>query len=113
MDEEIDWAIVPGGRSLGCTSTEGTKDPTTLVVFGDSDFAANSFAAYSTNLDFFLNAVNFATEDFGLISIRPKPFAFRELVVTSEEFDFIRFSSWFLLPSAVGLASVLVWWRRR
>ena len=113
VGEEIAWKLVPGGRSLGCSSTEGTKDPTTLVVFGDSDFAANSFAAYSTNLDFFLNSVNFATEDFGLISIRPKPFAFRELVVTSEEFDFIRFSSWFLLPSAVGLASVLVWWRRR
>jgi len=111
--EEIDWTLVPGGRSLGCSSSEGTKTPTTMVVFGDSDFAANSFAAYSTNLDFFLNSVNFATEDFGLISIRPKPFAFRELVVTSQEFDFIRFSSWFLLPSAVGLASMLVWWRRR
>ena len=113
VGEEIDWTLVPGGRSLGCASPDGTKSPTTLVVFGDSDFAANSFAAYSTNLDFFLNSVNFATEDFGLISIRPKPFAFRELVVTSQEFDFIRFSSWFLLPSAVGLASVLVWWRRR
>tara|TARA_B100000809_G_scaffold221564_1_gene229938 strand:- start:1788 stop:3464 length:1677 start_codon:yes stop_codon:yes gene_type:complete len=110
---EIDATLVPGGRSLRCSTAEGTKDPTTLVIFGDSDFAANSFAAYSTNLDFFLNSVNFATEDFGLISIRPKPFAFRELVVTSQEFDFIRFSSWFLLPSAVGLASVLVWWRRR
>ena len=110
---EIDWRLVPGGRSLRCASSEGTKTPTTLVVFGDSDFAANSFAAYSTNLDFFLNSVNFATEDFGLISIRPKPFAFRELVVTSQEFDFIRFSSWFLLPSVIGLASVVVWWRRR
>jgi ABC-type uncharacterized transport system involved in gliding motility auxiliary subunit len=113
VDVEVDWTLVPGGRSLGCAGSEGTKTPTTLVVFGDSDFAANSFAAYSTNLDFFLNSVNFATEDFGLISIRPKPFAFRELVVTSQEFDFIRFSSWFLLPSAVGLTSVLVWWRRR
>ena len=113
VGEEVDWTLVPGGRSLGCAGSAGTKTPTTLVIFGDSDFAANSFAAYSTNLDFFLNSVNFATEDFGLISIRPKPFAFRELVLTSQEFDFIRFSSWFLLPSAVGLASVLVWWRRR
>ena len=110
---ESDATLVPGGRSRRCGTAEGIVDPTTLVIFGDSDFAANSFAAYSTNLDFFLNSVNFATEDFDLISIRPKPFAFRELVVTSQEFDFIRFSSWFLLPSAVGLASVLVWWRRR
>ena len=113
VEEEIDWAVVPDGRSRNCISTDGERPPTTLVVIGDSDFAANRYAAYSTNLDFFLNAVNYAAEDYDLISIRPKPFAFRELVVTSQEFDFIRFSSWFLLPAAVGLASVAVWWRRR
>ena len=57
--------------------------------------------------------MNYVAEDYDLISIRPKPFAFRELVVTSQEFDFIRFSSWFLLPAAIGLASIAVWWRRR
>ena len=113
VDEEIDTVIRVVGRSRECISEEGTRKPTTLVVFGDSDFAANRYAPYSTNLDFFLNTVNYVAEDYDLISIRPKPFAFRELVVTSQEFDFIRFSSWFLLPAAIGLASIAVWWRRR
>ena len=113
VDEEIDWVIAVQGRSRECISVDGNRKPTTIAVFGDSDFAANRYAAYSTNLDFFLNTVNYTAEDYDLISIRPKPFAFRELVVTKQEFDFIRFSSWFLLPAAVGLASVAVWWRRR
>lgn len=113
VEEEIDWVLQTVGRTRECVSEAGTRTPTTLVIFGDSDFAANRYAAYSTNLDFFLNIVNYTAEDYDLISIRPKPFAFRELVVTSQEFDFIRFSSWFLLPAAVGLASIAVWWRRR
>lgn len=113
VEEEIEWVLQTVGRTRECISEAGTRTPTTLVIFGDSDFAANRYAAYSTNLDFFLNIVNYTAEDYDLISIRPKPFAFRELVVTSQEFDFIRFSSWFLLPAAVGLASIAVWWRRR
>lgn len=113
VEEEIATVISVAGRSRECISEEGTRKPTTIAIFGDSDFAANRYSPYSTNLDFFLNAVNYVAEDYNLISIRPKPFAFRELVVTSQEFDFIRFSSWFLLPAAVGLASIAVWWRRR
>jgi ABC-type uncharacterized transport system involved in gliding motility auxiliary subunit len=113
VGEEIDTVLRVAGRSRECVSEEGTRGPTTLAIFGDSDFAGNRYAPYSTNLDFFLNAVNYVAEDYDLISIRPKPFAFRELVVTSQEFDFIRFSSWFLLPAAIGMASIAVWWRRR
>ena len=113
VGEEIDTVLRVAGRSRECVSEGGTRGPTTLAIFGDSDFAGNRYAPYSTNLDFFLNAVNYVAEDYDLISIRPKPFAFRELVVTSQEFDFIRFSSWFLLPAAIGMASIAVWWRRR
>ena len=113
VGEEIDTVLRVAGRSRECVSEGGTRGPTTLAIFGDSDFAGNRYSPYSTNLDFFLNAVNYVAEDYDLISIRPKPFAFRELVVTSQEFDFIRFSSWFLLPAAIGLASIAVWWRRR
>ena len=113
VGEEIDTVLRVAGRSRECVSEEGTRGPTTLAIFGDSDFAGNRYSPYSTNLDFFLNAVNYVAEDYDLISIRPKPFAFRELVVTSQEFDFIRFSSWFLLPAAIGMASIAVWWRRR
>lgn len=86
---------------------------TSIVVFGDSDFVSNKYYAAYTNADFFLNAVDWLAQDYDLISIRPKVVAFRELVLTRREFDFIRYSSLFLLPAAVAVIGALVWWRRR
>ena len=56
---------------------------------------------------------NWLTEDINLISIRPKALVFRELVLTKREFEFIRFSSWFLLPLGMALIAGVVWWQRR
>jgi len=86
---------------------------TRLVVIGDSDFASNRYYGAFTNADLFHNAINWLAEDYRLISIRPKVATFRQLVLTRREFDFIRFSSWFLLPAVVVVLAVLVWWRRR
>ena len=84
-----------------------------LVVFGDSDFARNKFFYSSDNADFLLNSVNWLAEDYDLISIRPKVVPFRELVVTTRERDFIKWSSWFLPPSLMFVLGAFVWWRRR
>ena len=112
--EEVEEQLVPSERGLRCLSPAGDeRTPTSIVVFGDSDFANNrNFYAY-TNADFLLNSVNWLAQDYDLISIRSKPFAFRELVLTTSEFNFIRYSSWFLLPAAVGILGILAWWRRR
>ena len=105
----------PPGFSEESNPLEASEEPaaTSIVVFGDSDFAANAYYSYSTNKDFLLNTVNWLARDYDLISIRPKAFAFRNLVVTSSEFDFIRYTSWFILPSVVALMGLAVWWRRR
>ncbi len=105
----------PEGFNVESNPLEARETPvaTSIVVFGDSDFAANAYYSYSTNKDFLLNAVNWLAQDFDLIAIRPKAFAFRNLVVTSSEFDFIRYTSWFILPSAVALMGLVIWWRRR
>jgi len=94
----------PGGVATSKTS---------LVVFGDSDFVTNRYFSAYSNSDFLLNSVNWLSEDYDLISIRPKPFAFRELVVTRRELNFMRYTSWFFLPSIVGFLALLAWWRRR
>ncbi len=86
---------------------------TRLVVFGDSDFPSNFFYSYNSNGDFMLNSVNWLTEDVSLISIRPKPIAFRQLFLTQRERDFIQWSSWLLIPGFITLLGVVVWWRRR
>ena len=98
-------ALLPG--------TSPTYEQASLVVIGDSDFAANRYFYAFSNSDLFLDSVNWLTEDYSLIQIRPKPLSFRELVLTTRERDFFRYSTWFLLPlTMLGLAGI-VWWRRR
>ena len=91
----------------------GEPDLTSIVAIGDSDFANNRFFTSLSNGDLFLNSLNWLAEDFELISIRPKPSPFRELVLTTREFDFIRWSSWLLMPLTVLALGGAVWWRRR
>jgi len=84
-----------------------------FVIFGDSDFAKNRFFFNKDNSDLFLNSVNWLTEDFKLISVRPKYSPARELVLNKSESDFIKWSSWLLPPSLMVLLGIAVWWRRR
>ena len=84
-----------------------------LVIFGDSDFARNRFFFSHDNADLLLNSVNWLAEDYDLISIRPKLFPFRELVVNTREREFIKWSSWFFPPAVMLLLGTVVWWRRR
>ncbi len=86
---------------------------THIVVIGDSDFASNQAFASAKNGDLFVNSVNWLAEDFELISIRSKTDAFRELVLTSTERDFVRWSGWLLMPTLIAAAGVWSWWRRR
>ena len=121
--EEVNYD--PGEERLGpfpvvvAVEASGTIDetlrhPTTkIVVFGDSDFAKNKFFSSSDNADLFLNSVNWLAGDYDLISIRPKVFPFRELVVTTRERDFIKWSSWFVPPMIMLIIGAVVWWRRR
>lgn len=96
------------------TIDESLRHPVSkFVVFGDSDFAKNKFFASSDNADLFLNSVNWLADDYELISIRPKVFPYRELVVTTRERDFIKWSSWFVPPVIMLIIGAAVWWRRR
>ena len=95
---------------VACINPEET---TKLVVFGDSDFIKNQFFSSRDNADIFLNSVNYLTDDFDLISIRPKFAPIRELVVTTRERDFIQWSSWLLPPALMVMIGLFVWWRRR
>ena len=110
--------LVPALAVTADRPVDGEPDPnaprnTGIVLFGDSDFTTNKYLYSRSNNDFFLNSVNWLTEDISLSSARPKPLVFRQLVLTQPELRFIRYSSWLLLPIGISLLGAVAWWRRR
>ena len=95
------------------TVRDGQFIRTNMLIVGDADFASNNFAASARNLDMFVNSVNWLARDFELISIRPRERVFRELVLTTNQRDFVRYTGWLLVPSLLIIVGVGVWWRRR
>ncbi len=84
-----------------------------FVVVGSSSWAANSFIRFNGNRDLALNAINWLSSDEDLIAIRPKEREDRRITMTRAQFSWVRIVSQFLLPLAVILMGVSVWWRRR
>lgn len=104
---------VQAAASMDGTAVRTETKTAKLIVFTDSDFVRNGFFFSSDNKDIFLNSVNWLADDTDLISIRPKLFPFRELVVNQRERNFIKWSSWFVPPLIMLILSTIVWWRRR
>ena len=87
-----------------------------LVVVGDTDFATNEVLAAVrgiANIDLFMNAIGWLAEEDELISIRPKEYQMRSVVLTSPQSRAVVYGSIIFLPLSVLLAGGLVWWRRR
>jgi len=97
-----------GSYKTGKENSEGR-----FVVVGSSAWPANSFITFNGNGDLALNALNWLSSDEDLISIRPKEQENRNVTMTRAQFNWVRLSSQFLLPGALLLAGVSVWWRRR
>ena len=108
-------------RALGPVGAAPPTDPgsiaendiASMVVMGDSDFVSNSFYDRGSSKDLFLNSVNYLVGDHSLVSLRPKALAIREFNVDRNQENFVKFSSWLLLPGLMGLMAGLVWWIRR
>ena len=86
-----------------------------IVLFGDSDFIANSFFSIlgTGNGDFFLNALSWLVEDEDLIAIRPKPPKISPLMLRPSEARWIFWFAVVILPGSVAGAGVLILTRRR
>ena len=97
-----------GTYTTGKENSEGR-----FVVVGSSSWVANSFLSFNGNSDLAMNAMNWLSSDEDLISIRPKPPEDRKVNMTGAQFNWVRLSSQFLLPGALLLAGLSVWWRRR
>lgn len=87
--------------------------PGRLVVMGDSDFATNQLLGEFLNRDFYVNSVNWLLGDVEAISIRPGRPAASRLTLTQAQFQQIRTLALFVIPEAIALLGVFVWWSRR
>lgn len=97
-----------GSYNTGKENSQGR-----FVVVGSSSWVANSFISFNGNGDLAMDAMNWLSSDEDLISIRPKPQEDRRVNMTRGQFNWVRLSSQFLLPGALLLAGLSVWWRRR
>jgi ABC-type uncharacterized transport system involved in gliding motility auxiliary subunit len=84
-----------------------------LVVFGDSDFAANQAIEAYRNRDLFVNSVNWLLGDVEAISVRPNKSRASRVMLSTEQISTIRYLALFVLPQAIAVAGVLAWWSRR
>ena len=84
-----------------------------MTVFGDSDFVSNQNVDRGSSAALFLNSANYLMGDYSLVSIRDREFVYREWNLDANEFNFVRFSTWLLLPGLMGIMAIVVWWVRR
>ena len=107
---QLDLSPTPGDKPAG----EAAATPQArLVVVGDVDFAVNALILQFGNRDFFVNSVNWLLGDVEAISVRPNEARASRLQLTPQIFAQLRYLSLFVLPEAIAVAGVLVWWRRR
>lgn len=84
-----------------------------VAVFGDVDFASNELIEAYRNSDLFVNTVNWLMGDVEAISIRPVLSRASRFQLSTAQFMRIRTLSLFVLPQALALVGVFVWWTRR
>lgn len=86
-----------------------------FVVVGSADWAGNGVlpARQFGNRDLFLNMMNWLSSDEDLISIRPKDPEDQSFAMTASQRNLVFYWSILLLPAAVVMSGVMVWWKRR
>jgi ABC-type uncharacterized transport system involved in gliding motility auxiliary subunit len=97
-----------GSYRTGKENTQGR-----FVVVGSSDWVANGFIPFNGNRDLAMNAVNWLASDEELISIRPKDHDDRRITMTRAQLNWVGITSLGILPLAIVIVGVSVWWRRR
>lgn len=84
-----------------------------IVVIGDSDYVNNTHINLAGNKDFFLNTVNWLTEEADLISVRKKDANMTPVILTSSQGRFIFWIPVVVVPSFILVAGIAVLSRRR
>jgi ABC-type uncharacterized transport system involved in gliding motility auxiliary subunit len=85
-----------------------------VVVFGDSDFAADANFSRYANGDLIVNAIDWSAENENLINLTPKTPIDRVLLPPQKySIGMVLLGSVFVIPGLVLVAGVVVWIQRR
>ncbi len=98
----------PDAAGQDAIQTEGR-----FAVFGDSDFANNTYYNLSGNGNLFLNTVNWLSEETDLITIQPRTSHPRTISLSPAQGRLLFIVTVLVLPFVAMLAGVFVWLRRR
>jgi len=110
FDEDVD---IKGPITIATLIEKTVGDiKTSLVVFGDSDFAKNGYWKNQGNADLFLNTINYLAEEEDLISIRPKDFDDRRVTLTSANVTTIFYLVVIAIPLLIIMGGVVFYVKR-
>lgn len=92
---------------------KGSSGEGRIVAVGDSDFASNMQGRSQGNIDFFMNALNWAMGEEHKISIRPQTPEMRRVELKGSQARFVFYLTVFIMPLAVFFFGIAIWYRRR
>lgn len=84
-----------------------------IAVFGDSDFASNSYFNVQGNGDIFMNTISWLAEEEDLISVRPKDPEDRRLNLTAKQSRILLYVGVILLPVLIFATGIFVYTKRK
>ena len=91
---------------------EGKPRPA-VVVIGNSTFATNAFVNVPGNSDFFLHTAAWLAEERNMMALVPKDSSLRPFTPNPLQERTLRYLQVILLPTALFVAGILVWRKRR
>ena len=100
----------PAGKSAEAADAGGQAQ---LLVFGDSDFASNSYFNLQGNADFFLNSINYLGQQENLISIQRPKAAGAPLTLSESQNRLLFWVGLLLMPALVVASGLAVFQLRR
>jgi len=106
-------SLVAAAEKTATPDAGGKTARTRLVVFGDSDFAGNSYFNTQGNGNLFLNAVSWLAEEEDLISVRARDPEDRRIDITQTQSRALLYIGVILLPLAIFASGIVVYRKRK
>lgn len=103
----------PAGNTSPASPDPERKPESRIVAIGDSDFAANTAIGLPGNRDFFVNTLNWLSQQENLIAVRPRQPDDRRLTMTDDQQNRIMILTLFIIPGLVFATGIYTWWKRR